>query len=56
MGTLLVFMLWLFACIIIDKIMEAKKRKKQEQRRQREQRVYCYKRMGTSEFQMKKSA
>ena len=56
MGTLIVFMIWLFFCIAIDKILEAKKRKKQRERQAREQRVYYYRQMGTSEFQMKKSA
>ncbi len=58
MGTLIVFMLWLFACIAIDKILEAKKRKKHREQQAREKRVYYYRQrqMGTSKFQMKKSA
>ena len=56
MGTLIVFLTWLFACVIIDKILEAKKLKKQKERYAREKRVYYYRQTGTNEFQFKKSA
>lgn len=56
MGTLIVFLTWLIACVIIDKIVEAKKRKRQIKRQEVKERIYRCKRIDAPEFQIKKSA
>lgn len=56
MGTMIVFLAWFVACVIIDRILEAKKRKRIFKRQALKKRVYNYKKISTPEFQMKKSA